>query len=121
MFIIWRGCGILAPVIAGATLVASVFISKSVLVMGGGMLLGALAIWFIGVFFEKHAERNAKQLVDPKTNQPVLLKKSHDCFFIPLKWCSIPVALFAFFLIWIGATEKSSDTPVSTQTTSKVR
>jgi hypothetical protein len=107
--IIWRGWGILAPVlIFGGLLAAQLVVdsimgrgtysSNSTLYGGIGAIAGGVATYLVGRWLER---RNPpKRLVDPETGSDVVLKSHNDLFFIPMKtWGLIGIAGGALFVL----------------------
>jgi hypothetical protein len=103
MFIIvWRGYGILVPVLAvlvgfvPLAAVESVIGSAKYQPFAGVLALvtcsaAAAAIWVVGRALNGQPGR---VLVDPNTGQRVVLRKRHDLFWIPFEWWSVAVAAF---------------------------
>jgi uncharacterized membrane protein YccF (DUF307 family) len=87
--LIWRGWGILTLVIVGlgvgfGYLVAQVFgveVTGNNPFTAAGLLLAAIALWFIG------AKLNApREGFDPNTGQKVMHRNMHTLMFIPMQW-----------------------------------
>jgi len=115
--IIWKGLGILVPLLAILGSVAG-SVAGSLLghpSLGAGLGLGAAAIgnWFI---WKAINAKPGRVLVDPQTGQQVILKSTHSLFFIPAGFWTWPMLLFAIFLT-IGASgakksqERNEKTP----------
>lgn len=114
--IIWKGFGILVPLIAifgivVGTVVAGMFGFAE---MGLGIGLGLAAI---GNFFIWKAinAQPGKVLVDPQTGEQVMLKPTHSLFFIPAGFWTWPMALFAVMMM-LGASgaKESSEREAAT-------
>jgi len=58
------------------------------------LVTGAAANWFIG---RRLNGGEGRVLVDPRTGEQVVLKRSHDFFFIKMEYWSIPVVLVSLF------------------------
>jgi len=111
--IIWSGLGILIiPIV-----IACVFLSATLTgqlsstpdyfelhgwPMGAGIVTSAAACWFLG---RRLQASGSKTLVDPQTGNPVVLRRRHSLFFIPMHW-------WAVILLPIGITVSTiSKTP----------
>lgn len=105
--IIWRGLGILAPIIPVALWI---FLPQLVKTLFGqeaysgsyswlspvSILLGAVAVWFWG----RHLNtKNTRTLIDEQTGQQIVLKPNHSLFFINMEYWAIPFALLAIFTL----------------------
>lgn len=104
MLFIWSGWGILAvPVIIGTAVVVGAlggFALRAVghpdlmfLAVSLGLFAAAGANWVVGRRLNGAPPR---ELVDPATNQRVLLRRRHALFWVPIQYWSLPVALAAF-------------------------
>lgn len=114
--IIWKGFGILVPLIAifgmvGGTVLASVF-GFAEMGLGLGLGLAAIGNWFI---WKAINSQPGKVLVDPQTGQQVILKPTHSLFFIPARFWTWPMALFAVMMM-LGASgaKESSEREAAT-------
>lgn len=106
MLIIWRGWGILAILIPVACflLVAGIFgiAGKGTaldnpavgLVVAG--VVSAVLVWWLG---NKLNSAPGRELIDPKTQERIIIRKSHQLFWIPMQWWAIPIVLFACFAL----------------------
>ncbi len=99
--LIWKGAGILVPLIAVvcfgavAVLVSDSFDTNYGIVIS--QLVAGAVIWVAAGLLSRGETRT---LVDPETNEPVVLKKTHSFFFIPMKyWAFILPALSLLFLV----------------------
>ena len=110
--LIWRGWGILTIAIVALVGGAVVVISNALLAGTGrymglalvaGLLAAAVVNWFVG----KRLNRGpARELVDEATGERLVLRRSHDLFFIPMQWWSvllIAVAFVSLFAVLFGA------------------
>lgn len=110
MFLIHRGSGFIVPAIpvlfggAGGIFFGE-FGSSPFFGVAGGLVVAAAVTWYLGTILERRAEAAALHLVDPKTNMQYVSKKKHDFFFIPVKWCSVPIALLALFVLFVAMTD----------------
>ena len=109
--IIWRGFGILVPVIAFAALILGqslqggdttenmtldqVFLWRSL-----PLAIAGVAIWFLGKKFNRKTEM---KLEDPETKQPVIISKGggHSFFFIPMEFWGLILFVLAGVLPFV--------------------
>lgn len=103
MLLIWSGWGILVvPVIVGTAVVvgalggfalrASGHPELTFVAVSLGLFAAAAANWLVGRRLNGTPPR---ELIDPATNQGVLLRCLHKLFWIRMEYWSIPVALAA--------------------------
>lgn len=101
--IVWQGLGFLAVLIPVVFLVAANiifgkdFLSAQSYGLEAVVLVSAIAVWFIGT---KLNNAPGKILLDPETNQEVVLKKKHTIFWVPMQWFALilgALALLMFF------------------------
>jgi hypothetical protein len=95
VLIIWQGLGFLAAIIPVliAVLFEMIFDGKfgkgytdqHHWIWGVSMLISAAVLWFLGT---KLADPG-RQLIDPKTDQVVMLRKKHTLFWIPMQYFGI--------------------------------
>ncbi|HEX2851941.1 MAG TPA: hypothetical protein VHO24_01795 [Opitutaceae bacterium] len=101
--IIWRGLGILVPLI-----VAVVFISTLSLVdlaanntdyskwhywpKALGAILAAAAVWFLGRYLNG---RPGKVVIEKETGQEITLRSVHDVFFLKFEYWAFVLIAFA--------------------------
>jgi hypothetical protein len=104
--IIWTGLGILVPVIAALDLVIFTLIGTNFklpvlltwVIFCVIVFLSAIGMWYLAKVLDKNS---LKELIDPKTNEKLILKKSHTFFFIPMKaWAVIFVVLDILWFIF---------------------
>jgi len=111
MILFWRGWGILAVVIPIAFLLLANFGFDALYGEGYytknsswtaplAVILSTPLIYFIG---RKLNNKPARILIDPKTNEEVVLKETNDLFWIPMQYWSF--IIFAF-TVFIYSTEK---------------
>lgn len=104
MLLIWSGWGILVvPVIVGTAVVIGALGGFALRALGHpeltfvavslGLFAAAAANWLVGRRLNGTPPR---ELIDPATNQRVLLRRLHKLFWIRMEYWSIPVALAAF-------------------------
>ncbi|SFM72548.1 hypothetical protein [Methylobacterium pseudosasicola] len=104
MLLIWSGWGILVvPVIVGTAVVVGALSGFALRALGHpeltfvavslGLFAAAAANWLVGRRLNGTPPR---ELIDPVTNQRVLLRRLHKLFWIRMEYWSIPVALAAF-------------------------
>ncbi|WP_338661478.1 hypothetical protein VQH23_14650 [Pararoseomonas sp. SCSIO 73927] len=118
--IIWRGWGILTVVIlalvgGGVTLAAGTLLESQGAHVGYGFVLGlvaaAAANWVLG---RRLNGRPARELVDARTGERVLLRTSHSLFFVPMQWWSvlmIAAAVLAFLAMLFGGDSGAKPQP----------
>lgn len=88
--IVWQGLGFLAvliPVIV--LLLADALLGKGFMQEYGNemaALVSAALVWFIG---KKLNDAPGRELVDPKTNEKILLKQRHTIFWVPMQWFAV--------------------------------
>ena len=82
--IIWSGWGVLSIVFAVIGIVVGGIVGSVAGAMGGGVVGGAVAA--VLNHFVAKALGTGKIMIDPATNQQVMLKKSNSLFFIPMTW-----------------------------------
>ena len=103
MLFIWSGWGILViPIVVGTAVVVGALGQLSLQALGHpklaflafslGLFAAAAVNWFVGRRLNGTPPR---ELVDPATNQRVLLHRSHKLFWIRMEYWSVPVALAA--------------------------
>lgn len=82
--IIWSGWGILTGLFAIIGLIAGVIVGAAVGPFGGGVVGGGVAA--VLNHFVAKGLCAGKLVIDPATQQQVLVKNSHSLFFIPMTW-----------------------------------
>ena len=110
--IIWRGWGVLTiaiVVLVGGLVTAISFnLLKETgrfvgLAFTAGLVAAALVNWFVG---RRLNSAPGRELMDPATGQRVVLRRSHDLFFVPMEWWSVLLligALISFFAVLFGS------------------
>ena len=110
--IIWRGWGVLTiaiVVLVGGLVTAISFnVLKETgrfvgLAFTAGLVAAALVNWFVG---RRLNSAPGRELMDPATGQRVVLRRSHDLFFVPMEWWSVLLligALISFFAVLFGS------------------
>tara|TARA_B100000965_G_scaffold278010_1_gene235816 strand:- start:6 stop:344 length:339 start_codon:yes stop_codon:yes gene_type:complete len=111
--IFWTGKGIFAILIPIAFFIVFLLLAEGVEVLFQiedlnatkwviflTLLTSAISCWFGG---KKVNGGKPKLLIDPETNEQVLLKKSHTFWFINLEYWSIPYGLLAFIVFFTKA------------------
>ena len=104
--LIWRGWGILAIVIPfGCIAVLEQIVGKATYQSSpwyptSGLLVGAVLVYLVANWFDTHASRHSREVVDTKTGEKFTLAHRHQFFFIDMKWWSVIVAVLAvlFFI-----------------------
>ncbi|WP_375465363.1 hypothetical protein [uncultured Methylobacterium sp.] len=104
MLLIWSGWGILVlPVVMGTAIAVGALGGLALralnhpeltfLAVSLGLFAAAAANWLVGRRLNGTPPR---ELIDPTTNQRVLLHRLHRLFWIRMEYWSLPVALAAF-------------------------
>ena len=104
MFVIWSGWGILVlPIVVGTAVVVGAVVQWLLTALGrpdlaflafsAGLFVAAAANWLVGRRLNGQAGR---ELVDPATQERVVLRRRHRLFWIDMQYWSVPVALAAF-------------------------
>ena len=87
--IIWKGLGILAAIIPIVFIVTSdTLLGQEV--VGWAILTSAVPVWLLGRYFYK---RPAELMIDPETNQKVLVKPEHTLFWVEMDYWAIMLSL----------------------------
>ncbi len=98
--IIWSGFGFLVPV---CWLLVAVISTKTGFILGVSENIGAAIVLYItaalvlilSYFLDKHAKKKSAILINPATEQKVLLIRKDSLFFIPVKYWPIICAVIA--------------------------
>ncbi len=107
--IIWSGWGILVPVVPiiiwflillffQAILPADTYSSYNKLFSDLGMLLGGLALWFLG---KRLNSAEVRTLFDEKAGERVFLKTNHSFFFIKMQYWAIIIPLLYWAVVHV--------------------
>ena len=110
-FIIWRGWGILTPILALVIWFLPLALIEGVLghatyshydrpLSFFFALLAAGAIWVVGKTLNGVPGRT---LIDPRTGGQVILRKHHDLFYIPMQWWAIPTVLLGVLSLFASS------------------
>ena len=99
--IIWSGWGVLTVVFAVIGIVVGSVVGSLTGALVGGMVGGGVAAFLNHVVAK--ALGSGKVVIDPATQQQILLKKSNSLFFIPMTWFT-PILAVAGVLIGILGT-----------------
>lgn len=105
--IIWKGLGFLGALIPFVLLVVSNGFSGENL-DGWAFLISAVPVWLLGRYFYK---RPAEIMVDPKSQQQVMVKPAHDLFWVELDYWAI---MFTILGISILLPETGFNTKIAT-------
>ena len=99
---VWSRAGILVPVIAfGAGALGAVAGGTHPVTGSGlGMMAGAVAIWFLGK--RLNGPGSTRVLIDPQTNEQVILQRKHTMFWIPMEYWGVFFALMGVFIAIYG-------------------
>jgi hypothetical protein len=106
--IIWKGWGILVPLITAFLVVITLILFESLMapetftkysnyIMSFGGGLSALAVWVLGKKLNSGAERT---LLDETSGEKVTIKANHSLFFINFEYWAIPLALLSAMFIF---------------------
>jgi membrane protein YqaA with SNARE-associated domain len=103
--IIWRGLGILVPIIVGILSVFTAYVVNIAMKNEDyskwhywpkalGAILAAVAVWFLGRYLNS---RPGIVVVEKDTGKEIVLRKTHDLFYLKFEyWCFV---LLAFSVI----------------------
>ena len=108
--IIWKGLGILVPVIAIAGAIIGT-VAGTVLGFpewGMGLGLGMAAVGN-GLLWRSINFKSGRVMMDPQTGQKFVLKANHSLFFIPAGFWSIPMALLGLLALLVIPGSKERD------------
>lgn len=105
--IIWSGLGFLVVPIVIAWLVLSVILTGRFSSdpdyfqlhgwpMALGLVASAVCCWILGRFLRASG---AQTLIDPRTGAPVILRRRHSLFFVPVQWWA-PILLVMALGFW---------------------
>ncbi|KJK20845.1 hypothetical protein ACU4GI_10090 [Cupriavidus basilensis] len=97
MFLIWQGLGFLVVIVPLAvmlvmSLLGSVLNLSNVATIVVALILSAVAVFYLG---RRLNSRPGRILVDPKTQEPVELRKRHTLFWIPMQYWAVPILIIA--------------------------
>ena len=103
MFLIWSGWGILVlpifvlvgGIVTGvlqAALAAAGHPELTFLAITVGGLAAAAVNWIVGTRLNN---RPGRELLDPNTNERVILRRTHRLFWIKMQYWSVPIAIAA--------------------------
>lgn len=103
MLFIWSGWGILVlPIVVGTAVAVGALGGVVLRALGHpeltfiaislGLFAAAAANWIVG---RRLNSRPPRELIDPTTNQRVLLRRRHALFWVPVQYWSVPVAIAA--------------------------
>lgn len=94
--IIWQGFGIFALIIPLLTSILCMIIG--VHTPGLGVIIGAVIVGYMGY---KLNNQPGRELIDPKTNETVILKRKHALFWIPMQYIAILWFVIGIALIFM--------------------
>ena len=106
--LIWRGWGILVPIIPIFIWVLVPELFKSVLaqttyteyfkyISALSILLGAVALWILG---KKLNDAEGRSLIDETTGEKVLLRANHSLFFINIEHWAVPLVILFIAMLF---------------------
>lgn len=106
MIFIWSGWGILVVLYGLAGLFVGTVIGQAAHLKSGQLIaigiceiLAGVALWFTGVRLNGQP---ARQLVDPKTGQNVVLRRRNTLFWIPMQYWTPVLMLIGVIVIVNG-------------------
>lgn len=113
MIFVWSGLGFLVvPIVFVTSMAVTLLLERLLGAIGHsewltaaialGIFSGAAANWFIG---RKLNSKPPRELVDPKTQETVLLYKRHKFFWVPMQYWSFPVAVIGLFVLFAQSTQ----------------
>ena len=117
MLLIWSGLGFLViPIVVGTSVVVGALLQVGLTLVGHpqfaflafslGLFAAAWANWTLG---RRLNSRPGRELVDARTGERVVLRRTHRLFWIRMEYWSIPVAVAALVpLLAIPAVLKAS-------------
>ena len=103
MFVVWSGKGFLGTLFPLVLSIFGMFVSESIFgknhfevnsIFGVCFILSSPVIWFVGRKLNSAGER---KLIDPSTNEVVIIKNSHTTFWMPLEYFSVVTMLLGMF------------------------
>lgn len=105
--IIWSGWGALTALIAGAALVGSVLLDPALARVGIPTPTGVVLVWIAAAILNwmlgtRLNNRPGRELVDPRTDQVVVLRPRHTLFWIPMQYYSVLLLLMGALAV-LGA------------------
>ena len=116
MILVWKGFGILVPVltfglaVAANVLLGAVFSNGdpqalNLLGMGVGLGLAVPLLVSLNMYLDARDAPDPEYMpVDPRTGDPQRLPSQHTFFWIPMKYWALPIAALAvFFLFQFGS------------------
>ena len=103
MFLVWSGWGIFVlPIVFATSVAVGGFLQLlltaanrpdlAFLAFSAGLFAAAAVNWLVGRRFNN---RPGRELLDPQTQQRVILRRVHRLFWIRMEYWSVPVALAA--------------------------
>lgn len=103
--IVWSGYGFLTVFLGLGGIGAGAALGGTGLAegygLGLGLVLAAALNWFAGTHFNNPAR--ARELIDSKTGQRVILRRNHTLFWIPMQWWSLAFAAIALTVLAMQA------------------
>lgn len=106
MFIVWSGLGFLVPVLGFVELMLLSVVPETMnhsLALALKFLIvlaGTLGIWTLG---RKLSQGPGRVLIDPETNERIVLRTRHTLFWIPMEYWAFIVAIICVALIFAPA------------------
>ena len=107
-FVIWEGHGYLAvliPIIIFLLYIAieTVFTGSEDLSSLGVIFCLALSSYLLWIIGKRLNRNNRRRLIDPETNEEVILKINHSLFFIKIQYWGLMLGIFTVIgtIIWI--------------------
>jgi hypothetical protein len=106
MFVVWSGKGFIGTLLPLVLSIIGIFVSQSLFggnhfkansIFGVCFILSSPIIWVTGRQLNSAGER---KLIDPSTNEVVILKNSHTTFWMPLEYFSVVTMLLGIFWLF---------------------
>ena len=108
MFLVWQGLGFVVPLIPIVFILLGQFLLDAV--MGPGfyhshgwsmafmLLLSGVAVWMLGTRLNN---KPGRELIDPQTQETVILRKRHTLFWIPFQYFGIIIGVLATLFLFL--------------------
>ena len=107
-FVIWEGHGYLAALIPIIilllyTAIGPVFTGSEDFSSLGVIFCLAFSSYLLWIIGKRLNRNNRRRLIDPETNEEVILKSNHSLFFIKIQYWGLMLGIFTVFgtILWI--------------------
>ena len=107
-FVIWEGHGYLVALIPIIILILyiaieTVFTGSEDLSSLGLIFCLALSSYLLWIIGKRLNRNNRRRLIDPETNEEVILKSNHSLFFIKIQYWGLFLGIFTVFgsILWV--------------------